>query len=57
MKKGDRVKLKGREPCGVVDTMAVNYEIGYLGVWVCVRWDADKPGPKYVHELELEMAA
>jgi hypothetical protein len=47
--KGDRVKLKGREPQGVVKTM------GKDDHWVRVDWDADKKGPKYVHEFELEI--
>ncbi len=47
--KGDRVKLRGREPEGIVKTFGLSPE------WVVVGWDTDKPGPKYVHELELEV--
>ena len=46
--RGDRVKLKGREPCGVIQTMDDDH-------WVCVQWDKNKPGPKFVHEFELEI--
>ena len=48
MKKGDRVKLKGREPHGVIRAMSADQ-------WVRVDWDEGKEGPKYVHELELEL--
>ena len=51
MAKGDRVKLRGREPSGVIKTMDRDSH------WVCVLWDktGDKTGPKYVHEYELEL--
>lgn len=49
MIKGDRVKLKGREPTGTVKTT------GKDDHWVCVEWDKNKKGPKYVHEFELEI--
>jgi hypothetical protein len=48
LKKGDRVKLRGREPEGVIETM------GSDNHWVCVHWDNNKKGPKYVHEFELQ---
>ena len=48
MEKGDRVKLKGREPIGSVKTM------GKDDHWIRVEWDEGKEGPKYVHEFELE---
>ncbi len=47
MEKGDRVKLKGRDPEGYISTMDKESH------WVCVNWD--KQGPKYVHEFELEV--
>ena len=49
MAKGDRVKLRGREPSGVIKTMDRDSH------WVCVIWDEGKIGPKYVHEYELEL--
>lgn len=49
LKKGDRVKLKGRDPKGIIYTMSSN------DYWVCVTWDKGNRGPKYVHGLELEV--
>ena len=49
MKKGDRVKLKGREPIGFVKTMGSDND------WIRVNWDEGKEGPKYVHKFELEI--
>ena len=50
MKKGDRVKLKGREPVGYVKTMDKDGNH-----WIRVEWDEGKEGPKYVHEFELDV--
>jgi hypothetical protein len=49
VKKGDRVKLKGREPIGYVKTM------GSDNNWIRVNWDKGKEGPKYVDKFELEI--
>lgn len=48
MKKGDRVKLKGRIPEGIVRAIREDTH------WVSVVWDQGKEGPKYVHEYELD---
>ncbi len=49
LKKGDRVKLKGRIPEGVIKTMGVD------NTWVVVDWDEGKEGPKYVDLYEVEL--
>ena len=49
MNKGDRVKLRGREPTGTV------WKMGKDDHWIQVEWDQNKKGPKYVHEFELEI--
>jgi len=49
---GDRVKLKGREPQGIVVSTR-----DYMGsdIWVRVDWDPDgAQGPKYVSVLEID---
>jgi len=45
---GDRVKLKGRVPAGVIEKMGVDSK------WVSVNWDKETPGPKYCHLYEVE---
>ena len=52
MKRGDRVKLKGRTPQGTVLRMA---GIEKKDMWAHVDWDEGKEGPKYVAELELDI--
>lgn len=47
LKRGDRVKLKSRDPEGFIESMDDEH-------WVRVNWDKDKKGPKYVHEFELQ---
>ena len=48
MIRGDRVKLKGRKPVGVIKTMGKNDN------WVRVDWDCGRQGPKFVHLYERE---
>ena len=48
-KRGDRVKLKGRIPFGVIHKMNDDDK------WVTVEWDNSAPGPKYCHLYELEL--
>lgn len=47
--RGDSVKLRGREPRGVIAKMDEETQ------WVTVDWDKGfTVGPRYVHLLELE---
>ena len=48
IKRGDRVKLRGREPFGTLKTMSP-------AEWCVVEWESEKPGPKYVGLKELEL--
>ncbi len=47
-KRGSKVKLKGRNPFGVIKTMDEESK------WVHVEWNKNTPGPKYCHLYELE---
>lgn len=49
MKVGQRVKLKGREPTGIIKAFGLSPQ------WVSVDWDSGVKGPKYVHVLELDV--
>lgn len=46
--RGDRCRLRGRSPAGVLRTIDPDTN------WAVVEWDAGKEGPKYVHLFELE---
>jgi hypothetical protein len=46
--KGDRVKLRGREPVGILSHREPNG-------WANVKWDEGCCGPKIVHINELEI--
>jgi uncharacterized protein YodC (DUF2158 family) len=44
---GDRVKLRGRSPKGIISKISSN-------TWVRVVWDIGSEGPRFVDIRELE---
>ena len=44
---GDRCKMRGKEAAGQLVRITPDN-------WAVVRWDGDKPGPRYCHLFELE---
>lgn len=49
---GDKVRLRGRDPVGVIKAIG-----GPSNKWVAVKWDIEKSGPGMVHINELEKFA
>ena len=50
VKVGDRVKLRGRLPTGVLR------HVDPVSKWARVEWDSEAVGPQIVHFKELEHA-
>lgn len=49
MKKGDKVKLRGRKPAGVVKSLCKNPD------WLRVDWNIVPGGAEIVHIKEVEL--
>lgn len=45
---GDRVKLRGREPYGIIE------RINDMD-WTFIKWESNPPGPKIVDIREVEL--
>jgi hypothetical protein len=55
IREGDRVKLRGRSPIGVLRALRFPPQRdAQVPTWADVEWDADVRGPKICHLHELE---